>query len=955
DGLVDMTQKLPAGWERRQLAVVRSDPPAYSLSAPQEMDSLREQLGRGRFARMSHVMRTNLLLVCLTLAFWISFLIWAIAEDDSTDSTPFFALMVTYFIYFGWFVCFAGNLCCGFLCECDSHSEDLTESGLASIVSRPISLDSLIPDIHEISGKQAKLMMNVTCSHTTSSGTGKNRRTRSVTTYRDSRQFPTTWCGDDSDDPQGWITTIRTASESQFDVRFAYTYEMETPEQQAALDSALSAYHDLNKHRDTRTNVDVSFELLGGDFLTPRLIRKENSSRLPGSQLDHNIYVDTIAASIYARDEYLLTDSREAIMLIDFVPSEEVVMLPGTVWQAFAEICDAYGQAEVLKGPTAKTFPSSPPGNSLRAQYSGLSTLSAGSCVPEQPLALRSVVFEDCDDTTVAETVVTHTAKLPTTVGMHRVAHDDLRREIPFDGYECPVMDMTPTVYNFNTATMDSDETDDESATDTAEIAVAAEVVSVLPQPTDAAEIRAAVVPPPRQRISGGGRLNTLQIDRPCDGILPICFHGWLGGIRRRNGCCRAIGTAVVHRALPCHRDTTHTGVGGVPACSENMPETAGLLHEMRGDLIAEGEVEKEPTIVHQLVDLSGDGVANAVQLVQPDGHSIVIEEERGELVDTTGDGKVDSIGFDTTGDGLVDMTQQLPAGWERRQLAVVRSDPPAYSLSAPQEMDSLREQLGRGRFARMSHVMRTNLLLVCLTLAFWISFLIWAIAEDDSTDSTPFFALMVTYFIYFGWFVCFAGNLCCGFLCECDSHSEDLTESGLASIVSRPISLDSLIPDIHEISGKQAKLMMNVTCSHTTSSGTGKNRRTRSVTTYRDSRQFPTTWCGDDSDDPQGWITTIRTASESQFDVRFAYTYEMETPEQQAALDSALSAYHDLNKHRDTRTNVDVSFELLGGDFLTPRLIRKENSSRSLWLSDLILSRVTVTIASYLLAWLPT
>ncbi|KAK3289586.1 hypothetical protein CYMTET_3023 [Cymbomonas tetramitiformis] len=251
--------------------------------------------------------------------------------------------------------------------------------------------------------------------------------------------------------------------------------------------------------------------------------------------------------------------------------------------EAFAEICDAYGQAEVLKGPTAKTFPSSPPGNSLRAQYSGLSTLSAGSCVLEQPLALRSVVFEDCDDTTMAETVVTHTAKLPTTVGMHRVAHDDLRREIPFDGYECPVMDMTPTVYNFNTATMDSDETDDESATDTAEIAVAAEVVSVLPQPTDAAEIRAAVVPPPRQRISGGGRLNTLQIDRPCDGILPICFHGWLGGIRRRNGCCRAIGTAVVHRALPCHRDTTHTGVGGVPACS--APPT-GEPHGMAAEML---------------------------------------------------------------------------------------------------------------------------------------------------------------------------------------------------------------------------------------------------------------------------------------------------------------------------------------------------------------------------------
>ncbi|KAK3260511.1 hypothetical protein CYMTET_30533 [Cymbomonas tetramitiformis] len=67
--------------------------------------------------------------------------------------------------------------------------------------------------------------------------------------------------------------------------------------------------------------------------------------------------------------------------------------------EAFAELCDHYGKAEVHKGPTANTFASHDDrrsdGHSLRAQYSGLREISAVKFTVDPTLAARSVNFED--------------------------------------------------------------------------------------------------------------------------------------------------------------------------------------------------------------------------------------------------------------------------------------------------------------------------------------------------------------------------------------------------------------------------------------------------------------------------------------------------------------------------------------------------------------------------------
>ncbi|KAK3289780.1 hypothetical protein CYMTET_2815 [Cymbomonas tetramitiformis] len=126
--------------------------------------------------------------------------------------------------------------------------------------------------------------------------------------------------------------------------------------------------------------------------------------------------------------------------------------------EAFAEICDAYGQAE----------------SALR------STLSAGAFVPERPLALRSVVFEDSIAAAADDHVGKQPAMKPGTIDKPRVAHGDLRRGGTFDDWVSPVLNnMQPTLFNFNTATMEDEdacaEADDEDATDTADVAAAAE------------------------------------------------------------------------------------------------------------------------------------------------------------------------------------------------------------------------------------------------------------------------------------------------------------------------------------------------------------------------------------------------------------------------------------------------------------------------------------------------
>ncbi|KAK3273193.1 hypothetical protein CYMTET_18557 [Cymbomonas tetramitiformis] len=163
---------------------------------------------------------------------------------------------------------------------------------------------------------------------------------------------------------------------------------------------------------------------------------------------------------------------------------------------AFAELCDTYGKAEVLKGPTANTFASHDDyrsdGHSLRAQYSGLREISAVKFTVDPTLAARSVSFEDskpADDPPRDPPRVPFTAEKIAKIipNVQRPTSTVVHRDEPsfekWANWVSPVLDMTPTVgAHFDAFTPAADPFDEsEDACDSEDDAVTAEVVSVLP------------------------------------------------------------------------------------------------------------------------------------------------------------------------------------------------------------------------------------------------------------------------------------------------------------------------------------------------------------------------------------------------------------------------------------------------------------------------------------------
>ncbi|KAK3290082.1 hypothetical protein CYMTET_2550 [Cymbomonas tetramitiformis] len=174
---------------------------------------------------------------------------------------------------------------------------------------------------------------------------------------------------------------------------------------------------------------------------------------------------------------------------------------------AFAELCDTYGKAEVLKGPTANTFASHDDrrsdGHSLRAQYSGLREISAVKFTVDPTLAARSVNFEDSKP---ADDPPRDPPRVPFTAGKIAKIIPNVQRPTPtvvhrdepsfakWANWVSPVMDMTPTVgahFDAFTPTADTfDETEGEDADEIENEGATAEVVSYPLSPADAEAAR---------------------------------------------------------------------------------------------------------------------------------------------------------------------------------------------------------------------------------------------------------------------------------------------------------------------------------------------------------------------------------------------------------------------------------------------------------------------------------
>ncbi|KAK3239862.1 hypothetical protein CYMTET_50239 [Cymbomonas tetramitiformis] len=154
----------------------------------------------------------------------------------------------------------------------------------------------------------------------------------------------------------------------------------------------------------------------------------------------------TLSMNLYSADD----DTVRRSYLAEFVTAEMQAAYDDEDDDAFCDICDAYGKAEVHKGPSANTIPSAATTDrepSLRQQYCGLKELSGrGRFAPiEPPLGAHSFVAKDA--TVTAAPPIVDDREKPQFILDKKVAfrtasvvHSDLWRD-----WESPVMDMTPT------------------------------------------------------------------------------------------------------------------------------------------------------------------------------------------------------------------------------------------------------------------------------------------------------------------------------------------------------------------------------------------------------------------------------------------------------------------------------------------------------------------------------
>jgi hypothetical protein len=102
------------------------------------------------------------------------------------------------------------------------------------------------------------LTLHVVCSHTRTTGSGKNRRTERIVTYRGSQVVDLAAARDLSMSPLQFSNAMTADSSSYAFV--SYDYEWETSDEGRAYIKVLKAnYYEANRHRDRDTSVSLSY------------------------------------------------------------------------------------------------------------------------------------------------------------------------------------------------------------------------------------------------------------------------------------------------------------------------------------------------------------------------------------------------------------------------------------------------------------------------------------------------------------------------------------------------------------------------------------------------------------------------------------------------------------------------------------------------------------------------
>jgi len=235
-------------WNRPEAVVLEVSPPSYDRQLSEgSVKALLDTHTKLEVVRSTVV--DNPLLVVLSLAVW-STLPYALLTKTKTGWQVF---IICYFLYFGFFVFFAGYFPpCLFktLLSKMGGGPCIKNAPHVTLAKRFERVEDVSQYMAQLPTTQASLVLHVRCSHAETRGSGEEEWTVTITTFKSSKTFDTSGVVDSSDNPHDWMRAIYIISTNIFHLNYNFDYEMDSQTAQLALNNALEDYQQEHSHRD---------------------------------------------------------------------------------------------------------------------------------------------------------------------------------------------------------------------------------------------------------------------------------------------------------------------------------------------------------------------------------------------------------------------------------------------------------------------------------------------------------------------------------------------------------------------------------------------------------------------------------------------------------------------------------------------------------------------------------
>jgi hypothetical protein len=206
----------------------------------------------------------NKCLVFMCICMWclLPFMVisWVNMTDDNFGERLGFTLSFgfIFFFYFFFIIVPTGFL---FFCLCDCSSSGVFVGDLPyEAIKAPSACDmnDTVTYLRELRLAEPKLQAKIECWHNVSTGTGKNRRTKRVTTFRGTKDITLVRWKDIAVDPDVFADAVITHGSEYLAINYVNTYEVH-PSQLELVKEYKRHFYEMYKHRDTHCGVSIAY------------------------------------------------------------------------------------------------------------------------------------------------------------------------------------------------------------------------------------------------------------------------------------------------------------------------------------------------------------------------------------------------------------------------------------------------------------------------------------------------------------------------------------------------------------------------------------------------------------------------------------------------------------------------------------------------------------------------